>query len=100
MFTSKQIIEKIEENISVIKKLGVKKIGLFGSYSRNQQKPTSDIDIIVEFDKEKKTFDNYMDLKFFLEECFGSKVDLIIEEAVKSELRPYIMESVIYASGI
>ena len=100
MLTSKQIIEKIEENIGVIKKLGVKKIGLFGSYSRTQQKPISDIDIIVEFEKNKKTFDNYMDLKFFLEDSFGSKVDLIIDEAVKSELRPYIMESVIYASGI
>ncbi|MHA1300644.1 MAG: nucleotidyltransferase family protein [Candidatus Helarchaeota archaeon] len=100
MLTSKQIIEKIENNIEKIKKFGVSKIGIFGSFSRNQQKPGSDIDIIVEFEKPKKTFDNYMDLKFFLEEIFGSKVDLVLDNAVKKELRPYIMESVIYASGI
>jgi len=78
----------------------VKRIGLFGSYIRNEQKDRSDIDILVEFEKNQKTFDNYMDLKFFLEDLFKSKVDLVVVEAIKPDLKPYIMRSVRYASGV
>jgi len=78
----------------------VKRIGLFGSYTRSEQKAESDIDILVEFEKNQKTFDNYMYLKFFLEDLFKSKVDLVVVEAIKPDLKPYIMRSVRYASGV
>lgn len=83
-----------------IKRYGVKRIGLFGSYTRSEQKAESDIDILVEFEKNQKTFDNYMYLKFFLEDLFKSKVDLVVVEAIKPDLKPYIMRSVRYASGV
>jgi predicted nucleotidyltransferase len=83
-----------------IKKYGVKKIGLFGSYIRNEQKAESDIDILVEFEEEKKTFDNYMDLKFLLEDLFNRNVDLVVTEAIKPDLKPYIFEKVKYATGV
>ena len=100
MLTSKDIVEEIEENMEKIKKYGVDRIGLFGSYIRNEQEMGSDIDILVEFEKDKKTFDNYMDLKFFLEDLFKCKVDLVIAEAIKPDLKPYILGNVRYASGI
>lgn len=100
MLTFKEIAGKTEENIEKIKKYGVKRIGVFGSYVRNEQKSESDVDILVEFEKGKKTFDNYMDLKFFLEELFKRKVDLVVIEAIKSDLKPYILGSVKYASGV
>ena len=100
MLTSEAIIEKIDENGKKIRGYGVKRIGLFGSYMRNEQKVGSDIDILVEFEKGKKTFDNYMNLKFFLEELFGCKVDLVIIEAIKSDLRPYILRSAKYATRV
>ena len=100
MLTSKTIMEKIETNFQNIKRYGIKKIGLFGSYVRNEQKGKSDIDILVEFEKGKKTFDNYMDLKFYLEDLLEGKVDLIISDKIKPDLRPNILGSVIYASGI
>jgi len=100
MLTSEEIIQKLEENGKKIKEYGVKRIGLFGSYMRNEQGAESDIDILVEFEKGKKTFDNYMNLKFFLEELFGCKVDLVIIEAIKSDLRPYILGSAKYATGV
>ena len=78
----------------------MKRIGLFGSYTRSEQKAESDIDILVEFEKNQKTFDNYMYLKFFLEDLFKSKVDLVVVEAIKPDLKPYIMRSVRYASGV
>jgi len=100
MLTSEAIIEKLEENGKKIREYGVKRIGLFGSYMRNEQKVGSDIDILVEFEKGKKTFDNYMNLKFFLEELFGCEIDLVVIEAIKSDLRPYILGSAKYATGV
>lgn len=98
MLTGEEILKKLEENKEYIKKYCVKRIGLFGSYVREKQKEKSDIDILVEL--EKKTFDNYMDLKFFLEDLFGCKVDLIIADAIKPRLKPYIMDEVVYAKGL
>jgi len=100
MLTHQNILKKIEENIRKIKTYGVKKIGLFGSYIRNEQNAESDIDILVEFEEEKKTFDNYMDLKFLLEDLFNRKVDLVVTEAIKPDLKPYILEKVKYATGV
>ncbi|GAG75581.1 unnamed protein product, partial [marine sediment metagenome] len=50
------------------------------------------------FESGKKSFDNYMDLKFFLEDFFGCQVDLVIEEAIKPLLQKHILETVEYAS--
>ena len=100
MLTHEKIIQEIEENWKKINEYGVKRIGVFGSYTRDEQKTESDIDILVEFEKGEKTFDNYMDLKFFLEDLLKRKVDLVVVEAIKPDLKPYIMGSVRYASGV
>lgn len=91
---SAKIIEEIEKNKEEIKKNHVKKIGLFGSFVKNKQSENSDIDVIVEFDK--VTFDNYMKLKFILEDLFNKKVDVIIEKDLRPELN-YIKKEVKYA---
>lgn len=95
--TDKTILKTIGKNMTTIKKYGVKKLGLFGSFVRNKQRKKSDIDLTVEFEKGKKTFDNYMELKFFLEKLFKRKVDLVIVSAIKPELKQYILGSVKYA---
>lgn len=97
MLTKEEIHKRLIENEGRIKEYGVKKIGLFGSYVRNRQKRKSDVDILVEFEKEKITFDNYMHLKFFLEDLFGCKVDLVILDDLKRQLKPYILREVEYA---
>jgi len=94
--TLKEIKQTLKEKMPEIKeKYGVKNLYIFGSYVRGEQTPESDIDFLVEFEKGKKTFDNYMDLKFYLEDLFGKKVDLIIKEAVKPKLKKYIYEEAI-----
>jgi len=93
-----EIIGKLEENRETIRRLGVRRLGIFGSYAKGEQTAGSDIDFLVEF--EKKTFDNYMDLKFFLEDLFGCRVDLVIADAVKPRLRKPIFEETIYAPGL
>ncbi|MBC8522116.1 MAG: nucleotidyltransferase family protein [Methanomicrobia archaeon] len=97
MLTAEEILKGIEKNLERIKKYGVKRIGLFGSYIRNEQKEKSDIDILVKYEEGMKTFDNYMDLKFFLEDLFDYKVDLVMSDAIKPRLKPYIMKEVVYA---
>ncbi|PXF57390.1 MAG: nucleotidyltransferase [Candidatus Methanogaster sp.] len=72
-------------------------IGVFGSYVRGEQRVDSDIDILVEFEKGYKTFDNYMELKFFLEEILTSKIDLVIKTAIRDEIKQNILSEVIYA---
>ncbi len=54
MLTPEIILNKIEENSETIKKHKVKRIGLFGSYVKNEQTAESDIDLVVEFEKAKK----------------------------------------------
>jgi len=100
MLTAEEILKGIEKNLEIIKKYGVKRIGVFGSYIRNEQKKKSDIDILVKYEEGMKTFDNYMDLKFFLEDLFGYKVDLVMSDAIKPRLKPYIMKEVEYAKGL
>ncbi|MBO8143289.1 MAG: nucleotidyltransferase family protein [Thermodesulfobacterium sp.] len=77
-------------------KFKVKEIGIFGSYARGEGTFTSDIDILVDFEKEGKTFDNYMELKYFLEELLGLEVDLVMKGALKKELKDVILKEVIY----
>ncbi|MGA1861430.1 nucleotidyltransferase family protein [Deferribacter thermophilus] len=84
----KQLLMKHKSEIK--ERFGVKNLYIFGSYVRGEQTPESDIDILVEFEKGKKTFRNYMGLKFYLEELFEKKVDLVIKEAVRKELKKNI----------
>ncbi|NOQ33714.1 MAG: nucleotidyltransferase [Methanosarcinales archaeon] len=78
-------------------KFKITEIGVFGSYARGEQREGSDIDILVEFEKGYKTFDNYMELKFFLEEILTSKVDLVIKTAIRDEIKQNILSEVTYA---
>lgn len=97
---SDSIIQAIRHNRKRIKNYGVKRIGLFGSYAQGRPRPDSDVDIIVDFNKGKKTFDNYMDLKFFLEGQLNRKVDLVISSSVKARLKPHILPFVKYVPGL
>uniref|UniRef100_A0A7V3ZSY7 Nucleotidyltransferase n=1 Tax=candidate division WOR-3 bacterium TaxID=2052148 RepID=A0A7V3ZSY7_UNCW3 len=92
-----KIIKKLKKHLPEIKsRFKVKEIGVFGSRIKGKAKKSSDIDILVEFEKGNKTFDNYMELKFYLENLFGCKVDLVLKSALKEELKQYILSEVIY----
>jgi predicted nucleotidyltransferase len=100
MLSQQEILRELSKNLNTWKeKYGVKRIGLFGSYSREEQKDTSDIDVLVEFDLSKLTFDNYMELKFTLEDRFRKPIDLVIIDDIKPALKPVILRSVKYAEG-
>jgi len=91
-------IEILKNNEELIKqKYGVKRIGIFGSFARNEEKEESDVDILVEFESDFETFDNYIELKYFLEDLFRRKVDLVTSEALRPQLKDEILKEVMYA---
>ncbi len=74
----------------------VQELAIFGSYARNEQKHDSDIDIMVTFQEGYSTFDNYMELNFFLTDLFAIKVDLITKKSIRQELKKYLLEEAVY----
>ena len=90
-----QVILQEHKNY-LVEKFGVMEIAIFGSYARGEQMKDSDVDLIVDFKEGWKTFDNYMNLKFYLEELFGKKVDLVIKSAINPRIKPFIIEEAIY----
>lgn len=100
MLSQQEILDELSRNLKMWKeKYGVKRIALFGSFSREEQKDSSDIDLIVEFDEKDMTFDNYMDLKFTLEDLFQKPIDLVIFDDIKPALKSSILRSAKYAEG-
>ena len=88
----------LRQHEPVIKKrFGVATIGIFGSFTRGEERPESDVGVLVTFRKGQKTFDNYMGCRFYLEDLFGRKVDLVMKGVIKKRLKPYILGEVVYA---
>ena len=77
-------------------KFGVLDLAVFGSYVNHRQTPTSDVDLFVDLKPEYKTFDNFMDLKFFLEEQLQKKIDLAMRESIREELQADIFNEAVY----
>jgi predicted nucleotidyltransferase len=90
----KIVLGAIEDNKSKLKKFGIKRIGLFGSFLKSRQNKKSDIDLIVKFDK--LSFDNYAETLMFLESLFKRKIDLITESSLRPELK-YVIKEAKYA---
>ncbi len=90
-----QIIMKLRENKHVLEeKYRVKTLGVFGSYVRGEQKKSSDLDILVEFQEPVGLF-KFMELEEFLEKNTGIKVDFVSKKALKPRIGKHILEEVI-----
>jgi predicted nucleotidyltransferase len=85
-----------EHKVEFLDKYGVTKIGLFGSYARNENTNSSDIDIAIEVLKEKKSLNNFFSLRRELEEAFSLKVDLGIESSLKPIAKKRILQEIVY----
>jgi len=100
MSPSETILQALRQHRHRLRELGVVRIRLFGSHAEGCQTAESDIDILVELAPGQKTFDNYMDVEFLLENALEDTVDLVIADAIRPELAPYIREGVRYAAGV
>ncbi len=96
--TKKEILSIIREKQREIKTLGVKQLGLFGSFVRDEQNAESDIDVLVEFEAGQKSFDNFIQLSFLLEDFLQHPVELVTAESLSPYIRPYIIKEVEYVT--
>ncbi len=90
------ILRLLREQRHELARLGALRLGLFGSFARGDGGPESDVDLLVELDQ--RTFDRYMDLKFYLEDLLGRRVDLVLADRIKPALRDRILSEVIDAA--
>ena len=97
MLTKNEILKTLKEKKDFLSTIGVKQIGLFGSYSNNLQNKESDIDILVDFYPENETFDNFMKLYDILENTFSkNKVEIVTKNGLSKHIGSHILNETIY----
>ncbi len=92
----KEILSLLADHKKELLNYGVLEIGLFGSYVRDEATKESDIDLLVDISKDKKTFRNFMALSYYLEELLGEKVELITKQSPSPYIGPHILKTVEY----
>ena len=94
--TKQGILDRLNAMEADLRALGVRRLGLFGSFARGQQHRDSDVDILVEFEPGRKTFDAFMRLSFLLEEALQRRVEVVTKESLSPYIGPRILEEVDY----
>lgn len=93
--TKGELLQLLMEQKEVIRSFGVKELGLFGSFLNNSSiHDTSDVDFLIDFYPEKKNYDNFIGLTFFLEELTGRKIELVTRQSLSPYLGPHILKQV------
>nr|AAU83814.1 nucleotidyltransferase [uncultured archaeon GZfos34A6] len=92
--SGQRLSERIKEKIlPILKKYGIKKAALFGLFARGEQKPDSDIDILVKFkDRENKTLLDLVGLELELVDVLNRKVDVLTYNSLHPLLKDYILK--------
>jgi predicted nucleotidyltransferase len=91
-----QIFKLLNEHRTELRQLGVKRFGLFGSFLRGRQNAQSDVDLLIEFESGRKSFDNFMRPSLFLEDLLGRKVELVTPESLSPHIGAKILREVEY----
>ena len=98
MLTQNEILKFLKKNKRTFqKKFHISKVGIFGSFARNEQKANSDIDILIEREPNTKNiFDLDWNLQQLLKKRFGREIDICNEKYIKSYCRQYVLKDAIY----
>ena len=97
MITKDYILTAIKKHKPDLHKFGVHSVGLFGSYVRDEQTEKSDIDLLIDFDPDRETFDNYMALCDYLDLLFrNEKVEIVTKNGLSPHIGPSILKEVQY----
>jgi predicted nucleotidyltransferase len=86
----------IESKRAELDRLGLESIGLFGSTVRGEERPESDLDVLVKFQSGRKTLDNFLQISEILEDFFGCEVDLMTPESLSRHFGPRILSEAEY----
>ena len=97
MLNRQKILHILNEKKEELAKYGVSKVGLFGSYVKGTNQRKSDIDILIEFQPQKETFDNFMKIYDLLENAFkGHKVEVVTKNGLSKYFGQHILEETEY----
>ena len=88
----------IQSHAAELHALGARRVGVFGSCARGEQRADSDVDVYVEFDDTKRTYDNFFALHELLERLFGRRVDLVTDKSLTETKARLILPTVRYAT--
>lgn len=97
-------ISSIEEIVAYLKsnksffyeRFGVTRMGIFGSFTREEQTSSSDIDMVVEIERSRKNIHSFLQVKKFLEKELARKIDMGFEHSLKPIVRDKIKGQIIY----
>jgi len=97
MTNREYILATLKSHKPKLKELGIRDIGLFGSYLREDNTQLSDIDILIDFFPEKENFDNYMAVYDLFEQLFkNEKVEIVTKNGLSPYIGPKILNEVLY----
>lgn len=82
---------QIREAESDLRTLGVRRLALFGSVQRDEAGPASDVDLLVEFEPGRKSYDNFLAVSDLLEQLLGRRVELVTTDALSPFIGPQIL---------
>jgi predicted nucleotidyltransferase len=89
------LLQEHRDEIST--RFGAKHLALFGSAARDELRPESDVDVLVDFDG-PATFDGYFDLKDYLEHLLCRPVDLVTSRGLKPRARQHVERDLVRVS--
>jgi predicted nucleotidyltransferase len=90
------VLSELERKKDILTRIGVSKIGLFGSVVREEDTSESDIDIIVDFLPTARKFRNFNQLCDVLDESFGDHYDLVTVSGLSPHIGDKILKEVVY----
>ena len=88
----------IEAHAAELRALGAQRIGVFGSFARGEATVESDVDVYLEFVKDKKNYDNFFAIYELLQGLFGRPIDLVTDGSLSERNARIILPTVRYAS--
>lgn len=94
-----ELLKLLADHRAEIRNLGASSVAIFGSFARDEAREDSDVDVLVEFDA-PPTFNRFMDLKFYLEDLSGRRVDLGTPDSIKPRAKQQIMQEAIHVAGL
>jgi uncharacterized protein len=87
-----EVLRRISAVSARIRAMGVQRLSLFGSFARGEQRSGSDVDLLVDFEEDGKTLENFMGLVFLLEEVLGRKVQIVTRDSLSPHVGPHILQ--------
>jgi len=90
------VLLRLRSGFEGFRRQGARRLGLFGSFARDEAQPGSDVDLLVEFEPGAKSFRSFMRTAFLLEELLGREVELVTPESLSPHMRDGIVRSAVY----